>query len=111
MNSLRAEPIGRGIRPEQRVHVILADQVLVAENERPGAPRIDKLVARALARADFHCDALDSKSSHIGTTKLFRQMMTEETDLSQLYASHARLGSESARNVRSSGVVLDSVLG
>jgi len=76
----------------------------------PGAPQSQQLISAALASTDFHCDALEGEFSHIGTTRLFRQVMTEETDLSRLYASHSRLGSESARNVVSSGVVLDSVL-
>jgi fucokinase len=76
-----------------------------------GAPEVQQLLSAALASTDFHCDAVEGEFSHIGTTRLFRQVMTEETDLSHLYASHSRLGSESAANVVSSGVVLDSVLG
>ncbi len=76
----------------------------------PGAPETQQLIYRALASAAFHCDALEGEFSHIGTTRLFRQVMTEETDLSHLYATHSRLGSESASNVVSSGVVLDSVV-
>jgi fucokinase len=77
----------------------------------PSAPPQFHALAAALSPAGFHCDTLEGEFSHIGTTRLFRQVMTEESDLSHLYAAHARLGSEAPANVLSSGVILDSVLG
>ena len=51
-----------------------------------GAPEVQQLLSAALASTEFHCDAVEGEFSHIGTTRLFRQVMTEETDLSHLYA-------------------------
>lgn len=75
------------------------------------APAIQRMVASALASAQFHCDAVEGEFTHIGTTRLFRQVMTEQTDLSRLYESQAHFGSEASRNVVSSGLILDSVIG
>lgn len=75
------------------------------------APDIQRRVASALASAEFHCDAVEGEFTHIGTTRLFRQVMTEQTDLSKLYENQALFGSESARNVVTNGLILDSVLG
>jgi fucokinase len=77
----------------------------------PSSPEQFQALAAVLSPAGFHCDPLEGEFSHIGTTHLFRQMMTEETDLSHLYSAHARLGSEAPANVVCSGVILDSVLG
>ena len=77
----------------------------------PASPGPVQALAALLSPAGFHCDTLEGEFSHIGTTRLFRQVMTEESDLSQLYASHARLGSEAPANIVCHGVILDSVLG
>jgi len=75
------------------------------------APDIHRLVAAALSSSPFHCDAAEGEFTHIGTTRLFHQVMTDSSDLASLYESHTRLGSETARNVVSNGLILDSVLG
>jgi fucokinase len=63
----------------------------------------------ALKGITFWCSTVEGQFTHVGTTTLFRRLMTEETEFSRLYASHQRLGAASAEGVRSSGVVIDCV--
>jgi fucokinase len=79
---------------------------------QPGAD--DHPVHRALAGAlhgtPFWCARVAGAFTHIGTTSLFRRLLTEETDFSALYATQGRLGVVTPPGVRSAGVILDSVL-
>ncbi len=68
-----------------------------------------RTVAAAVRGLPFWCSTVDGQFTHIGTTSLFRRLMTEETEFSRLYAAHQRLGSASAPNLRSAGVVIDCV--
>jgi len=64
----------------------------------------------ALCDVPLWCDLVDGDFTHIGTTKLFRQLMTEETNFSALYAAQQRLGMVVPPGMRSAGVIVDSVL-
>lgn len=75
----------------------------------PGDPPAVHHVAGAVKGTPFWCAAVDGQFTHVGTTTLFRRLMTEETEFSRLYAAHQRLGTASAPGVKSSGVVIDSV--
>ena len=67
-------------------------------------------VFEALDGIPFWCSVVAGDFTHIGTTSLFRRLMTEDTDFSRLYAAQQRLGATRQQDVRSSGVVIDSVL-
>ncbi len=74
------------------------------------APRILHQLAETLTDVPFWCDIVDGEFTHIGTTELFRRLMTEESGLSQLYDTQQRLGAVAPAGVRSAGVIVDSVL-
>lgn len=78
---------------------------------RPAAVDSETLIAAAAALrgVPFWCSTVEGQFTHIGTTSLFRRLMTEETEFSRLYAAHQRLGAASAPNLRSSGVIIDCV--
>ena len=63
------------------------------------APALHSL-SEALQGVPFWCSTLDGQFTHVGTTSLFRRLMTEETEFSQLYAAQQRLGSASPPGVR-----------
>jgi fucokinase len=67
-------------------------------------------ISQALQRVPFWCSVVEGDFTHIGTTSLFRQVMTGDTEFSRLYAAHLRMGATRQPNVRSAGVVIDSVL-
>ena len=67
-------------------------------------------VSRAVAGLPFWCAVVDGQFTHVGTTTLFRRIMTEETEFSQLYSAQQRLGVPETPGLRSAGVVIDSVL-
>jgi fucokinase len=67
-------------------------------------------LAVALKDVPFWCSVVSGDFTHIGTTVLFRQLMTSERAFSELYAVQQRLGVTRQPGVRSAGVVLDSVL-
>jgi fucokinase len=64
--------------------------------------------AAAFRGVPFWCDLVDGEFTHIGTTTLFRQLMTEETSFSNLYAAQQRLGAITMPGLHSAGVVIDS---
>lgn len=63
-----------------------------------------------MAGTPFFCSLVDGQFTHIGTTRLFRSLMTEDAGLPNLYAEHQRLRGGSWPGVHSDGVVIDSVL-
>ncbi len=72
-------------------------------------PRWQRL-ADALHGLPFHCDIVAGDFTHVGTTALFRSLLTEESALGSLYETQQRLGRATPPNVRSAGVIVDSIL-
>jgi fucokinase len=79
---------------------------------KPGAesPPVLAAVAAAMKNLPFWCSVVPGDFTHIGTTSLFRRLMTEDTEFSRLQSSQRRWGASRQPGVRSSGVVTDSVL-
>ena len=79
---------------------------------RPGEddPAVMYAVAGALKNLPFWCSVVPGDFTHIGTTSLFRRLMTEDTEFSRLQAAQQRWGATRQPGVRSGGVVTDSVL-
>ncbi|HEY3379145.1 MAG TPA: bifunctional fucokinase/fucose-1-phosphate guanylyltransferase [Armatimonadota bacterium] len=67
-------------------------------------------LAKALQGIPFWCDVVAGEFTHIGTTKLFRQLLTEETTFSRLYEARQRLGAITYPGLRSAGVIIESAL-
>ena len=63
----------------------------------------------ALRGLPFWCSVVAGDFTHVGTTTLFRKLLTEDTDFSRLYTVQQRLGITGQPNVQSAGVVVDSV--
>lgn len=76
----------------------------------PGAPPVQKNLARAVQGTPFSCSLVDGEFTHVGTTTLFRHLLTEETDFLRLYHARQRLGPAGQPGLESSGVVIDSAL-
>lgn len=76
----------------------------------PDDPPALHALARSLEGLSFWCSAVTGDFTHIGTTTLFRKLMTEDTEFSGLYAAQQRLGATTQPGLRSAGVVIDSVL-
>ena len=68
------------------------------------APALGRL-AQALQGLSFRCDLVEGDFAHIGTTSLFRRLMTQDTDFSRLYEAQQRFGGGGSTR----GVVIDSV--
>jgi fucokinase len=106
---------------------------LAAEVTDPSAPRVDLYehftmaltgqwapgdgdhpflgrLAGALRGTPFWCSLVTGEFTHVGSTALFRRLLTEETEFSRLYAAQQRLGTGVQAGVRSAGVVLDSAI-
>ncbi|MEN6548770.1 MAG: L-fucokinase, partial [Armatimonadia bacterium] len=66
-------------------------------------------LAAAMHGVPFRCDLVDGEFTHVGTTRLFRHLMAEETNFSRLYEARQRTAAAPA-GVHSAGVILDSVL-
>ena len=90
----------------EHMTLALTGQWAPAEQDAP----VWHQLAAALRHVPFWCDLVDGEFTHIGTTTLFRQLMTEETNFSRLYESQQRLGAVTPPGVRSAGVIIDSVL-
>jgi fucokinase len=67
-------------------------------------------IASGLKGVPFWCSVVEGDFTHIGTTSLFRRLMTEDTEFSRLQSAQRRLGATRQAGVRSAGVVTDSVL-
>ena len=104
----------RGDRREPAASINLYEHVPMALTGqwKPGpadSPALHAL-ADALKDLPFWCSTVAGEFTHIGTTTLFRELMTEETEFSRLYAVQQRLGATRQPGLRSAGVVIDSVL-
>jgi fucokinase len=73
------------------------------------APALHALAA-ALKDTPFWCSVVSGDFTHIGTTALFRELMTSGQAFRELYEGQQQLGVTRQSGVRSSGVVIDSVL-
>jgi len=76
----------------------------------PGDPPAWRQLSETLRGIPFHCDLVDGEFTHIGTTQLFRRLMTESTAFSALYEAQQRLGRVAPPGLRSAGVIVDSAL-
>lgn len=74
------------------------------------APRLHREVACLMQGVPFSCGLVDGEFTHVGTTTLFRHLLTEETDFLRLFTSQQRLGAAEQPGLESSGVVIDSAL-
>ncbi len=75
----------------------------------PTDARVLHALFEALEGTPFWCSLVTGDFTHVGTTSLFRRLMTEHTDFSRFYEAQQRLGASRQPHVRSSGVVIDSV--
>ncbi len=73
------------------------------------SPAMTKL-ARLLGGQPFWCDLVQGEFTHVGTTRLFRQLMTEESSLTQLYQAQQKMGQVIPPGFRSAGIIVDSVV-
>ena len=76
----------------------------------PADPPALHALSAALKGLPFWCSVVPGDFTHVGTTFLFRSLMTGETGFSRLYEVQQRLGVTRQPGVRSAGVVVDSVL-
>ena len=67
-------------------------------------------VYTALEGTPFWCSVVQGDFTHVGTTSLFRRLMTGETPFSRIYEAQQWLGATRQPGVQSAGVVIDSVL-
>jgi len=67
-------------------------------------------VAAAVKGMPFWCSVVQGDFTHVGTTSLFRRLMTEETEFSRLYAISQRVATTRQPGLKSAGVVVDSVI-
>ncbi len=58
----------------------------------------------------FWCSVLDGDFTHVGTTRSFHKLVTEETNFSRLYEARQRIEIATPAGVRSAGVIIDSLL-
>jgi fucokinase len=73
------------------------------------APFLHEL-ASALEGLPFWCNVLEGDFTHVGTTRSFHRILTEETDFTRLYEASQRLQMATPEGVQSAGVIVDSVL-
>ena len=76
----------------------------------PHDPALHRSLALALDGTPFNCSVADGEFTHIGTTRLFRSLLTEETDFLRLFTAQQRLGSIQSPGIRSAGIIIDSAL-
>ena len=70
---------------------------------------LERRLAELLERQQFWCDLVDGDFVHIGTTKLFRQIMTGEAGFLPYAEAPKQLNVTSLHGVQSTGVIIDSV--
>ena len=73
------------------------------------APVFVRRLAEILQGQRFWCDLVDGEFVHIGTTKLFRQIMTGEAGFLPYAQAPKQLHATSLHGVHSTGVIIDSV--
>jgi fucokinase len=76
----------------------------------PSDPPALHALADALKGVPFGCSMVAGDFIHVGTTTVFRELLTGETEFSRLYAAQQRLGVTRQVGLRTAGVVIDSVL-
>jgi fucokinase len=119
--------------PQAAARVTQAARAILEASEENGLPEIDlyqhftmaltgewqpapddvpafKAVAGALKNLPFWCSVVPGGFTHIGTTSLFRRLMTENAELSGLNAAQQRWNAARQPGVRSGGAITDSVL-
>ena len=84
----------------------LTGQWKLSEDEHP----ILREVHAIMSRQPFWCSVLDGEFTHVGTTRSFHKLVTEETNFSRLYEARQRIEVATPEGVRSAGVIIDSVL-
>ena len=84
----------------------LTGQWKLSEDEHP----VLREVHAIMSAQPFWCSVLDGEFTHIGTTRLFHKLVTEETNFSRLYEARQRIEVATPEGVRSAGVIIDSVL-
>ena len=67
-------------------------------------------LAEGLRGIPFWCSLVAGDFTHIGTTYLFRELMTRVTEFSRLHAAHPQSGVSMQKGVKSGGFVIDSAL-
>ncbi len=75
----------------------------------PDAPAPVHRLAELLQGQPFWCDLVDGEFVHIGTTKLFRQLMTGEVGFLSYAEAPEELRVRCLQGLQSAGVVIDSV--
>lgn len=76
----------------------------------PQARATERHLAEALAGVPFHCDLVNGEFTHVGTTALFRELMTSESEFASLYEADQRVRQNSPVGTRSARAIIDSVL-
>jgi fucokinase len=66
-------------------------------------------LAGALRNVPFLCSVVPGGFTHIGTTSLFRRLMTENAELARLHEAQQHWGATRQPGVRSAGVIADCV--
>ena len=102
------ETVGKPVPIDLYEHVTMALTGQWRPGPNDGSP-LHTLFA-ALRGLPFWCSVVSGDFTHIGTTSLFRELMTGDTGFSRLSAVQRRLGATRQPGVRSAGVVVDSVL-
>ncbi len=74
-----------------------------------GAPAILQRLAESLQGQSFWCDLLDGDFVHIGTTSLFRQLMTGDAGLLPYLHAQYRQSVNNSPGLHLEGVVIDSL--
>lgn len=99
-----------GRRPELDIYEHFAFALTGQWTPQPEEGRAHVALAETLRRVPFWCDLVDGEFTHIGTTRLFRELITEETNFLKLYEAQQRLPAVNPEGVRSAGVIVDSLL-
>ncbi len=76
----------------------------------PGSDPAFLEAQRLFSGLGFHCAIVEGEFTHIGTTTLFRHLLTGDSDFARLYSARRRLGLVAPEGVRSHGVILESLL-
>jgi fucokinase len=76
----------------------------------PNDSEVHRELADALYGLPFWCSVVDGDFTHVGTTRHFRRLITEENGFAERYAEQHRLASVNPPAVTGSGVLIDSVL-
>jgi fucokinase len=90
----------------EHVTMALTGQWSQGANDSPALHTL----AAALKGLPFWCSVVSGDFTHIGTTSLFRELLTGDTGFSRLSSAQQWLGAPRQAGVRSAGVLIDSVL-